>query len=136
MRERRAWTAGPLSAASIALASAGALGAAPVDNNRAGAALFETRCMACHSLDANRVGPMLGGVVGRKVASVSEYDYSEALRRRNGRWNARRLDAWLRDPQAVAPGTKMGFALQDAQERRQVIWYLGSTGARPGPKPR
>jgi mono/diheme cytochrome c family protein len=28
----------------------------------AGAALFGSRCAACHSLDANRVGPMLRGV--------------------------------------------------------------------------
>jgi cytochrome c len=92
--------------------------------------------MACHSLEANRVGPMLDGVVGRKVASVANYDYSDALRRVKGKWDARRLDAWLRDPQAVAPGAKMGFALDDPQARRQVIMFLTLTGAPSRPKPR
>ena len=97
----------------------------------AGASLFASRCAACHSLDANRVGPMLRGVVGRKVASVAGYDYSDALRRAGGRWDARRLQAWLRDPQSVAPGTKMAFSLATAADRDAVIAYLSSL--RPAP---
>jgi cytochrome c len=98
----------------------------------AGKALFETRCAACHSLDASRVGPLLRGVVGRKVASVAGYEYSDALRRVNGRWDTRRLEVWLRDPQAVAPGTKMAFSLPSATDRSAVIQYLASTSAPAG----
>jgi cytochrome c len=97
----------------------------------AGAALFGSRCAACHSVDANRVGPMLGGVVGRKVASAAGYDYSDALKRVRGRWDARRLEAWLTDPQSVAPGTRMAFSLATATDRDAVIQYLASTTPRP-----
>jgi cytochrome c len=96
------------------------------EGSRGGAALFEARCAACHSLNANRIGPMLGGVVGRKVASVPGYPYSDAIKHLKGTWDRRRLEAWLSNPQAVAPGTKMAFALTDAEERRQVILFLGS----------
>ena len=37
-----------------------------------GEQLYESRCMACHSLDANRVGPMHRGVYGRKAGSVPD----------------------------------------------------------------
>jgi cytochrome c len=128
----------PLRAGGIAvlLASLCALplpGAAQgVQGTSAGATLFASRCAACHSLDANRVGPMLRGVVGRKVASVAGYAYSDALRRVSGRWDARRLQAWLQDPQSVAPGTKMAFSLPTASDRDAVIQYLSSTSSPPG----
>ena len=40
------------------------LGHAAGDATR-GEQVYESRCMACHSLDANRVGPMHRGVYGR-----------------------------------------------------------------------
>jgi cytochrome c len=98
----------------------------------AGKTLVETRCVACHSVDANRVGPMLRGVVGRKVASVASYEYSDALKRVTGRWDAHRLEAWLQNPQSVAPGTKMAFSLASAADRDAVIQYLASTSLPPG----
>jgi cytochrome c len=98
----------------------------------AGAALFGSRCTACHSLDANRVGPMLRGVVGRKVASAPAYEYSDALKRVRGRWDAHRLEAWLRNPQSVAPGTRMAFSLASATDRDAVIEYLASTSLASG----
>ena len=36
-----------------------------------GQQIYESRCIACHSPDANRVGPMHRGVFGRKAGSVS-----------------------------------------------------------------
>jgi cytochrome c len=98
----------------------------------AGAALFGSRCAACHSLDANRVGPMLRGVVGRKVSSAAGYEYSDALKRLRGRWDTRRLEAWLRDPQSVARGTRMAFSLASATDRDAVIEYLASTSLASG----
>jgi len=97
-----------------------------------GKVLFDSRCAACHSLDASRVGPLLRGVVGRKVASVAGYDYSDALKRVNGRWDARRLQMWLQDPQSVAPGAKMAFSLPSDSDRIAVIQYLASTSAPTG----
>ena len=125
--------------AAIGIAFLASLGAVPVSVSAqsmqgpsAGEALFESKCVACHSLDASRVGPLLRSVVGRKVASVAGYEYSDALKRVNGRWDTRRLEMWLRDPQSIAPGTKMAFSLPSATERRAVIQYLASTSAPAG----
>lgn len=115
----------------LGVASGSAL-AQSVQTPGAGAALFESRCAACHSLEANRVGPMLRGVVGRKVASAAGYGYSDALKRVKGQWNAAQLEKWLQDPQSVAAGTKMAFSVPSATDRKAVIQYLASASARDG----
>ena len=125
--------------AAMAIAFLASLGAVPISVSAqsmqeldAGKALFESRCVACHSVDASRVGPLLRGVVGRNVASVAGYEYSDALKRMNGRWDIRRLEMWLRDPQSIAPGTKMAFSLTSSTERSAVIQYLASISAPAG----
>ena len=45
--------------------AASSLGHAAGDATR-GEQVYESRCMACHWLDANRVGPMHRGVYGRR----------------------------------------------------------------------
>ena len=77
-----------------------------------------------HSLDKNDVGPRHRGVFGRKAASLPDYDYSDALKSANIVWNEETLDKWLTDPQAVAPGAKMFFHLDNPQDRADVIAYL------------
>ena len=108
-------------------AASGSVRAQSEPTPSAGQALFESKCVACHSLETNRVGPMLRGVVGRKVASVADYTYSDALKRVRGQWDAARLEEWLQDPQSVAAGTKMAFSLPSAADRKAVIQYLAST---------
>ena len=54
----------------------------------------------------------------------SDYDDSDALKSANIVWNEETLDKWLTDPQAVAPGAKMFFHLDDPQDRLDVIAYL------------
>ena len=88
-----------------------------------GETLYEA-CEDCHSLDKNDVGPRHRGVFGRKADWLSRYDYSDALRSANIVWNEETLDKWLTDPQAVAPGAKMFFHLDNAQDRADVIAYL------------
>ena len=71
----------------VGLAAAGVLAtsaAAQPAGAAAGQALYEARCGGCHSVDANRVGPRHRDVVGRKVASLSDYDYSDALKKLGG----------------------------------------------------
>src|ERR1700744_3714765 len=77
--------------------------AQPAGDVREGQALYEAKCGGCHSLDQNRVGPRHRGVVGRKVASIADYDYSPAIRNLGGVWNPARIDQWLQGPQALAP---------------------------------
>src|ERR1700754_1611722 len=93
---------------------------AQTDDMVVGEMLYEAKCSACHSIDVNRTGPLHRGVVGRPVASVPGFMYSPALRRLGGTWTTARLDLWLRNPQAVAPGSLMYFTVDDPEQRRQI----------------
>ena len=87
------------------------------------------KCQACHKVEdgQNGVGPHLYGVVGREIAAVDGYSYSDALSGKDGAWDAAALDAFLANPREWAPGTKMSFAgLRKEDERANVIAYLNS----------
>jgi len=99
-----------------------------------GRALYESRCIACHSIDADRVGPGHRGVVGRKAGAVASYDYSPALKSSRTVWTATTLDRWLADPEKTIPGQKMNYAVPDAQDREDIIAWLASNPiAKPAP---
>jgi len=89
-----------------------------------GAELYEARCTGCHSLDANRIGPMHRGVVGRKAGSVKDYTYSAALRKSKLTWDEVNLDRWLTNPEALVSGQKMGYSVGEAADRADIIAYL------------
>ena len=89
-----------------------------------GKELFGERCAACHALDANAYGPMLGGVVGRKAGSLAAYPYSPALKAAALTWTADNLDRWLSGPQQFIPGVKMPIRVIEATSRRDIIAYL------------
>jgi aldose sugar dehydrogenase len=98
-----------------------------------GSMLFATLCSGCHQKAdgmSHRLGPDLYGVFDRRVASAPGYDeYSQALKAMSGQWTTARLDAFLRHPQDVVPGTTMDFAgIADAQHRAAVIEYLNEDG--------
>ncbi|MBM3534829.1 MAG: c-type cytochrome [Alphaproteobacteria bacterium] len=93
------------------------------DANR-GAELYEARCEGCHSLDANRVGPKHRGVFGRKVGSVPDFGYSNAVRNSPVIWDETTLDRWLTNPQAFIAGARMGFRVSEAVDRADLIAYL------------
>jgi cytochrome c len=109
----------------IVAAACGAGAASAAGDPRRGAEIY-TACEDCHSLDTNDVGPLHRGVVGRKAGSVPGYAYSPALRRANIVWTEANLDRWLADPVKFVPGTKMGFRLNRAQDREDVIAFLKS----------
>src|SRR6185369_15653367 len=67
----------------------------PPGNSIRGADIYEAKCGACHSLDANRIGPKHRDVFGRKSGVVPDFHYSEALKKLNVVWNAQTLDRWL-----------------------------------------
>ena len=89
-----------------------------------GKEIYDTRCSACHSLDANRVGPMHRGVYGRKAGSVPDYNYSAGVRASTVIWTEETLDKWLTEPRAFIPGAKMTFHLSQKTDRDDVIAYL------------
>lgn len=97
-----------------------------------GGEVFRT-CSACHTVGrggADVDGPNLFGVVGSRVAGRRpRYGYTQALRDAGGTWTEARLDVWLTDPAAFAPGMAMHFpGLADPQERADVVAYLATQG--------
>lgn len=98
-----------------------------------GKQLFESRCVACHSLDTHRVGPALGTVLGRTAGKASGFDYSPALAAATQAWTAPRLKAWLTDPEALVPGQGMGYRVDSATDRDDIVAYLASL--KPAPPP-
>ncbi len=110
--------------ASVALSSAAYAGG----DAAVGKSVFN-KCAICHTASAgkNSLGPTLFGVVGRSSASVAGYSYSEAMKAANKTWDEATLDAYLTDPKAMVPGTKMTFAgLAKAEDRANVIAYLAT----------
>lgn len=81
-------------------------------------------CSACHSLDADRTGPHHRGVFGRRAGSVEGFAYSPALRRASIVWGRDTLDAWLVNPEALIPGQRMGYSVDNAVDRADIIAYL------------
>jgi len=101
--------------------------AAPAPDLKRGKLLF-IQCRACHELKAgepNKVGPNLHGLIGRKSASVADFNYSAALKGLNVTWDPVTLDKWIERPSALAPGTAMAFAgIASATDRASLIAYL------------
>jgi cytochrome c len=114
-----------LKAAAAAALLAAALSAHAGDAAR-GAMLYEARCTACHSPQADRIGPRHAGVVGRRAGSVPGYDYSPALAAATFRWDAKSLERWLADPEAVVPGQKMGYRVGEAKDREDLVAFLST----------
>lgn len=85
------------------------------------------QCSLCHEPveGGSARGPSLRRVVGKPVASDPGYVYSPALASLGGSWTEKRLDEFLRNPAAYAPGTSMEFkGFADAVERQALIEYL------------
>lgn len=101
------------------------------------------QCQACHNFQEGqgpKVGPDLYGVVDRPIASVSGFNYTDALKgaaqKLGGKWTFDALNKWLTKPSAVAPGTAMTFAgLSNEKQRADVIAYLDTLSPHPVPLP-
>ncbi len=85
-------------------------------------------CTACHQTGPDgeaAIGPPLWGLAERGIAAYPGFDYSDGLKQHQGQWNAPRLDRFLTDPAAFAPGTRMQFpGLSDPAARAAVIAWL------------
>lgn len=88
--------------------------------------LFQQRCGACHSLqaDQNGIGPHLAGVIGRTAGSIEAARYSDAMRDSSIVWDSGSLDAFLAAPREVVPGTRMTVGIPDPAQRAAIIAYL------------
>ncbi len=105
-------------------------GAALADGDAAKGEKVYNKCKTCHDVDKgiNKVGPTLKGVVGRAVASVEGYKYSDdmmAKGQEGAKWDEATLAVYLKDPKAYVPKTKMVFAgLKKDDEVEDVIAFL------------
>ena len=84
------------------------------------------RCIACHSIEANRTGPQHCGLFGRKAGTAPGFDgYSPAMRASGIVWDAKTLDRFLADPLGVVPQTFMTYAgVPEATDRAALIAWL------------
>jgi cytochrome c len=111
------------------------LAAASPDKGQAAA----KKCVACHSFDkggANKIGPNLWGIVDRDIGTADGFKYSDALTAKAGNWTYDALSAFLTDPKAFAPGTRMAFGgIKGAADRADLIVYLRGLADSPKPLP-
>lgn len=108
------------------LAAAQAPLALAAGDARKGEQLYGERCGGCHSIDANRIGPLHRNLFGRKAGGAAGYDYSPALAKSNVRWDEASLNAWLADPEKLIPGQRMNYAVGNAADRADLVAYLRS----------
>ena len=83
------------------------------------------KCVSCHSLTKNKMGPALGNIFGKKAGSVKGYRYSKAMRNSDVIWTDCSLDKFLFKPKKYIKGTKKRFfGLRKKDQREAVIKYL------------
>ena len=84
-----------------------------------------TRCLACHALAYDRVGPRHCGLFGRLAGSVPGFAYSPAMKNSKIVWNEKTLDQFLKSPLKMVPGTAMTYdGVPDPKDRADLIAYL------------
>jgi cytochrome c len=86
--------------------------------------VFQKRCTGCHAMNADREGPRLAALYGRKAGSVPGFTYSKGLKNSNWTWTDATLEKWLSDPDLMVPDNNMSFSVPKAEERRDLIAYL------------
>ena len=90
------------------------------------------RCLACHALAYDRVGPRHCGLIGRLAGSLPGYEYSSAMKGAKIIWNDKTLDRFLAKPLAVVPGSTMTYdGIPDPKERADLIAYLKRASQSP-----
>ena len=87
-----------------------------------------TKCQICHETAQNAdhtIGPNLFGIYERQIGSVPGFKFSKAMRTAGKDWSEENLDAFLKDPQAFLPRSKMAFSgMKRDSERKDVVCYL------------
>lgn len=93
-----------------------------------GADVFRA-CIACHTLNADdgpRAGPTLAGVMGRRIATAPDYDFSPALRAMDIVWTRETIARLFEiGPNAYTPGTKMPEQIvSDPDDRTALVEFI------------
>ena len=97
-------------------------------------------CQTCHNFEKGagpKIGPPLFGVVGRPVASIAGFAYSDSLKGVGGNWTYEQINKMITNPKSVAPDTKMTFpGEKDPQRRADILAYLQTLSDSPVPFPK
>lgn len=93
--------------------------------------IFLQKCITCHSIDCNRYGPKLKGLVGRKAGTVSDFSkYSDALKNSGIIWSLESLDRFFINPAALVPGIRqmdqVDLRFDRPTDRKNLVAYLAS----------
>jgi cytochrome c len=99
-----------------------------------GAEVFRA-CVACHTLsekDAQRAGPTLAGLYGRRIASLPGYRFSDALKAMDIVWTPETVSKLFElGPNAYTPGTKMPEQrIGSAEDRKALTDFLARATAK------
>ena len=132
MTMHRLLLAGVLVMGSISAALGGEESAPNATPDAARGEPIYTRCLACHALAYDRVGPRHCGLFGRRAGSVPGFSYSPAMKRSGIVWNDKTLDRFLTKPLKMIPGSAMTYdGVPDAAERADLIAYLKHVNETP-----
>lgn len=103
-----------------------------------GRELAYSKCQICHTISGddppngphpyyNSVVPTLVGIIGRPVASIPEFEYSEELISYGGTWTPERIYEFALTPMLTVPGTRMDWAPdRTPQMIADIVAYLVS----------
>jgi cytochrome c len=115
----------------LALGAAWALAASAAASPQHGEEVYG-RCLACHALGYDRVGPRHCGLIGRRAGGVPGFVYTDAMKKSKLVWDEKTLDRFLANPMKVVPGTAMTYeGVTDAKDRADLIAYLREANAGP-----
>ena len=132
-------TSGILAAALLALLPLSGAWSADAERGRA----LYGECRRCHQAGGgaeHRIGPHLNDLFGRVAGSLEDYRYSPAMTAAGAGglvWTESTLDAFLADPHALVPRSRMSFAgMEGADERADLLaWLRGFSGGGSGLPP-
>jgi cytochrome c len=101
---------------------------------------FAKVCQTCHNFEKGagpKIGPPLWGVVGRPIASVPGFSYSDSLKAIGGNWTYEAINTMITNPKSEASGTKMAFpGEKDPQRRADILAFLQTLSDSPVPFPK